>query len=73
MAIQTAQWAASRIQEPERVPADDGTPGTYHIWTIGCQMNKADSDRLASALEQAGRVLALNIVRGNGQLFIVVR
>ena len=26
----------------------------YHIWTIGCQMNKADSERLASALEQMG-------------------
>ena len=54
MAIQTAQWAASRIHQPERVPADDGTPGTYHIWTIGCQMNKADSDRLGDALEQLG-------------------
>ena len=32
-----------------------------------------DSEELASALEQAGRVLALNIVRGNGQLFIVIR
>ena len=28
---------------------------------------------LASALAQAGRVLALNIVRGNGQVFIVIR
>ena len=27
---------------------------SYHIWTIGCQMNKADSERLASALEQVG-------------------
>ena len=27
---------------------------SYHIWTIGCQMNKADSERLASALEQLG-------------------
>ena len=26
----------------------------YHIWTIGCQMNVADSFRLASALEQLG-------------------
>ena len=25
---------------------------TYNIWTIGCQMNKADSDRLGSALDQ---------------------
>ncbi|KPJ54747.1 MAG: (dimethylallyl)adenosine tRNA methylthiotransferase [Dehalococcoidia bacterium DG_18] len=26
----------------------------YHIWTIGCQMNKADSERIASHLEQMG-------------------
>ena len=29
---------------------------TYHIWTIGCQMNTADSERLGSALEQLGLV-----------------
>ncbi len=27
---------------------------TYHIWTVGCQMNKADSERLGSGLEQLG-------------------
>ena len=27
---------------------------TFYIWTIGCQMNKADSERLGSALEQMG-------------------
>lgn len=26
----------------------------YHIWTAGCQMNTADSQRVASALERAG-------------------
>ncbi|MDA0987687.1 MAG: tRNA (N6-isopentenyl adenosine(37)-C2)-methylthiotransferase MiaB [Chloroflexi bacterium] len=26
----------------------------YYIWTIGCQMNKADSERLSSALEGLG-------------------
>jgi len=26
----------------------------YHIWTIGCQMNKADSERIAAFLEQCG-------------------
>ncbi|HMP76670.1 MAG TPA: tRNA (N6-isopentenyl adenosine(37)-C2)-methylthiotransferase MiaB [Kiritimatiellia bacterium] len=30
------------------------TPRTYHIWTIGCQMNEADSRRLAQQLEFAG-------------------
>jgi tRNA-2-methylthio-N6-dimethylallyladenosine synthase len=28
-------------------------PG-YYIWTVGCQMNKADSERLGGALEQVG-------------------
>ena len=32
-----------------------------------------DTRELESAFEQAGQVLALNIVRGNGQLFIVIR
>ena len=27
---------------------------SYHIWTVGCQMNEADSERLASALDQIG-------------------
>ena len=27
---------------------------SFHIWTIGCQMNKADSQRLGSALGQLG-------------------
>ncbi len=26
----------------------------YHIWTIGCQMNKAESERLASCLDELG-------------------
>jgi len=26
----------------------------YHIWTIGCQMNKAESERLGSLFEQLG-------------------
>ena len=30
------------------------SPSRYFIWTIGCQMNVADSERLASALEQLG-------------------
>ncbi len=31
----------------------------YHIWTMGCQMNTADSQRLASALEKLGHRAAL--------------
>jgi tRNA-2-methylthio-N6-dimethylallyladenosine synthase len=27
---------------------------TYHIWTIGCQMNKAESERMAARFEKLG-------------------
>jgi len=30
----------------------------YHIWTIGCQMNKAESERLASLFERLGYAAA---------------
>src|SRR3972149_9855744 len=26
----------------------------YHVWTIGCQMNKAESERLAARFEELG-------------------
>ena len=57
---------------------------TFHIWTIGCQMNKADSERLGSALEQLGLrradrasdadVVVLNscVVRQNAEDKVVV-
>lgn len=34
--------------------ADNTVRGAYHIWTLGCQMNVADSQRLASELEKMG-------------------
>jgi tRNA-2-methylthio-N6-dimethylallyladenosine synthase len=34
---------------------------TYHIWTIGCQMNKAESERLASRFDELGYEAAKNI------------
>ena len=30
------------------------TPQKYHIWTIGCQMNVADSNHVAAELEKIG-------------------
>lgn len=30
------------------------TPMKYHVWTEGCQMNVADSERISSALEHLG-------------------
>ena len=34
---------------------------TYHIWTIGCQMNKAESERIASRFEELGYEAAKSI------------
>jgi tRNA-2-methylthio-N6-dimethylallyladenosine synthase len=31
-----------------------GEMSSYHIWTIGCQMNKAESERLGSLFERLG-------------------
>jgi tRNA-2-methylthio-N6-dimethylallyladenosine synthase len=57
----------------------------YYIWTIGCQMNKADSEYIASHLEQAGysrtdvaeeaEIIILNscVVRGNAESRVVNR
>ncbi|HEU5369839.1 MAG TPA: hypothetical protein VFU69_15310, partial [Ktedonobacterales bacterium] len=28
--------------------------GKYHIWTVGCQMNQADSQRVATLLDELG-------------------
>ena len=41
----------------------------YHIITYGCQMNKSDSERMASVLENAGYKSAPNI---NGADLIIV-
>ena len=37
----------------------DSTRGTYWITTFGCQMNKADSERMAGILESMGYSLSL--------------
>src|SRR5206468_9785776 len=34
------------------------TPKKYWIWTVGCQMNKVDSDRVADTLQARGYVAA---------------
>jgi tRNA-2-methylthio-N6-dimethylallyladenosine synthase len=59
-------------------------PG-YYIWTIGCQMNKADSQHMAHCLEQAGysrarvveeaEIVVLNscVVRGSAETRVVNR
>ena len=51
-AIQTSQVPPS--EQLFRTDLQKGQMNSFYIWTIGCQMNTADSDRLASALEQMG-------------------
>ncbi|MBK8558720.1 hypothetical protein [Candidatus Amarobacter glycogenicus] len=29
-------------------------PGRYYLWTVGCQMNKADSEKLAAGFDRMG-------------------
>ena len=57
------QYVVSSIHRPSPAEAegiapsrgaDVRAPESYYIWTIGCQMNKADSERLGSALDQLG-------------------
>ena len=37
----------------------------YHIWTIGCQMNQADSEQLATSLEKLGYQSAPDIEKAD--------
>jgi tRNA-2-methylthio-N6-dimethylallyladenosine synthase len=39
--------------------------GTYHIWTVGCQMNQADSQRVASILDGLGWQEAPDVASAN--------
>jgi tRNA-2-methylthio-N6-dimethylallyladenosine synthase len=42
---------------------------TYHIWTIGCQMNKAESERLAARFEELGYQMVKNV--GEADLIVL--
>lgn len=43
----------------------------YHIQTLGCQMNVADSQRLASALEQLGYVAVIEDEADNADIHVI--
>ncbi len=52
---QTPTRGAPAITETaSQAPATPGTAPKYHIWTIGCQMNVADSNHVAAELEKLG-------------------
>ena len=43
------------------IPHATHIPRTYHIWTIGCQMNVADSNHVAAEMERIGLLPVQNM------------
>ena len=62
---------AAEVESGSRAAGNGIRPGDVIVAVNRRRVRNAEE--LESAFEQAGRVLALNIVRGNGQLFIVIR
>src|SRR5690606_26220273 len=49
--------SATAHRQPQRTrptQPEDRAVATFHIWTLGCQMNQADSLKLAAGLERLG-------------------
>ncbi len=44
----------ARAQIPRRTRDSAPRERRYYVWTVGCQMNVSDSDRLESALQGVG-------------------
>ena len=56
------------IQE-EKKSQKDSTIGSYWITTFGCQMNKADSERMAGTLEKMGYSRAVDELKADLVLY----
>ncbi len=52
--IVLSQGPAKRVGGAHETMLRSRGRGAYHIWTIGCQMNVADSNQVAAALERIG-------------------
>lgn len=50
--LMTAEEARSLLPQPSRDPATRDR--RYYVWTVGCQMNVSDSERLEAALQSVG-------------------
>ncbi len=48
----------TKTKQEEKKFRNNITPGSYWITTFGCQMNKADSERMAGTLEKMGYIRA---------------
>ena len=62
---------AAEVEPGSRAARNGIRPGDVIVAVNRRRVRNAEE--LESAFEKAGRLLALNIVRGNGQLFIVIR
>ena len=50
----------TKTKSDEKKSQKISTNGSYWITTFGCQMNKADSERMAGTLEKMGYIRADN-------------
>ena len=50
-APRSAPWAPPTVAE---FTVEDTVQPTFHVWTLGCQMNHSDSEEMAGALAAAG-------------------
>ena len=50
----------TETKSDEKKTQNNSTNGSYWITTFGCQMNKADSERMAGTLEKMGYTRADN-------------
>ena len=48
----------TKTKPDEKIFQKNSTNGSYWITTFGCQMNKADSERMAGTLEKMGYIRA---------------
>jgi len=53
-ALRKLPFAPSRPAEGRPLFTDEKKMPRYHIWTVGCQMNEADSAKLAAGLHRLG-------------------
>ena len=60
----------TKNKQEEKKFQKDLTTGSYWITTFGCQMNKADSERMAGTLEKMGYTRADNELNADLVLYL---
>ena len=62
----------TKTKSDEKKAQNNSTNGSYWITTFGCQMNKADSERMAGTLEKMGYTRADNELNADLVLYNTV-